>query len=133
MNQIVKRLAKGIAWSVIVLAGSGIAATPDASAHGVRDSRFVISVNHGHRRAIRQFPRWLRRDYDFQHWYFHRQYWLPRRATWSRLYGMYLNDTRRHRRGWYRRYDYGYNRRDGYDWRDEPRRRDRDRNRRHRS
>ena len=127
MNQIVKRLAKGIAWSVIVLTGSGIAATPDASAHGVRDSRFVVNINYTHRRAIRQFPRWLRRDYDFQHWYFHKQYRLPRRASWSRLYGIYLNDTRRHRRAWHRRFDRGY------DWRDQPRRRDRDGNRRRRS
>lgn len=126
MNQIVKRFAKGVAWSVIVLAGSGIAATPDASAHGVRDSRFVVSFEHRNRRAVRQMPRWLRRNYDFRHWYVHQQYRLPRRASWSRLYEMYLYDTRRFRRAWHRRIDRGH------DWRDRPRRRDRGHNYRRR-
>ncbi|MBT8080728.1 MAG: hypothetical protein KJO31_19255 [Gammaproteobacteria bacterium] len=126
MNQIVKRFAKGVAWSVIVLAGSGIAATPDASAHGVRDSRFVINVEHRNRHAVRHMPRWLRRNYNFRRWYVHQQHRLPRRASWGRLYEMYLYDTRRFRRAWHRRFDHGH------DWRDQPRRGDRDDNRRRR-
>ena len=53
MKQIVKRLATGMAWSLIVLAGAIVIAPQEASAHGVSDIRYVdYGYRHAPRRSI---------------------------------------------------------------------------------
>lgn len=43
------------------------------------------------------FPRWLRKDRDFQRWYRRSDYRYIRGASWQRLYDMYRYETS-HRR-----------------------------------
>ena len=135
MNQIMKRITQGLALSLIVLAGSSIVAVPEAAAHGFKESRHVGYHDYGYRRRLHAMPRWLRADRDFRHWYFHLPRRFVRRMSWSRLYDLYLFETRRVHRSWYRRYDRRYFKND--DWfyleRERKRERNRDRNRRRRS
>ena len=106
MKQTMKRFATGTAWSLIILAGSTFAAVPEASAHGVTTVRYVDYHNHHHRyrQSTRIFPRWLRAKHDFQRWYFRGNYRRHNSNTrypgWSRLYDLYLHDTRHLRRAW---------------------------------
>ena len=41
MKQTMKRIATGMAWSLIILTGTDLVAAPEASAHGVTKSRHV--------------------------------------------------------------------------------------------
>ena len=108
MNQIVKRFAKGVAGSLIILVGISLTTAPEASAHGIDKPRYVDHHSYGYRRAHPVLPRWLRAKRDFQHWYFHSHYRFMRRLSWQRLYDLYLYDTRRSRRAWRRRHDHDF-------------------------
>lgn len=68
---------------------------PDAKAHGIEFRPGFVEVHYGYARA-RHFPRWLRRNREFQHWYWHSHYRFSRHMNWHRLYHIYLND-RHHR------------------------------------
>lgn len=67
----------------------------DTAAHTVDYRPGFVEVHYGYARA-RQFPGWLRRDREFQHWYWHSRYRFKRHLNWHRLYHMYLNDRRQH-------------------------------------
>lgn len=133
MNQIMKRITQGLALSLIVLAGSSIVAVPEAAAHGFKESRFAGYHDYGYRRPLRAMPRWLRRNRDFRHWYFHLPHRLQRRMSWGRLYDLYLFDTRRPHRSWYRRYERRrFHDNDDWNYLERETRQDRDRDRRRR-
>ena len=66
MKQILKRFTTGMAWSLIVLAGTTIAAAPEASAHGNDKVRYVDYDRYVYKRSAREFPRWLRGKRNFQ-------------------------------------------------------------------
>jgi hypothetical protein len=116
MKQILKRITTGMAWSLIVLAGTSIAAAPEASAHGNDKVRYVDYDRYVHKRSAREFPRWLRGKRNFQRWYVRSHYRNMRRLNWERLYDLYLYDTRRARRA--SKYK---NAHDHYYWYDEKR------------
>lgn len=112
MKHLTNRSASGLAWSMIILAGTVFVAPTSASAHEVK---YAYGVNHGyyvHDRSARHFPRWLRARRDFQHWYHRSHYRYMRRLSWERLYDLYLYEKRRagHHS---RHYDHHGNR--GYD------------------
>ena len=65
------------------------------------------------------FPRWLRKDYDFQRWYLRSDYRFIRGASWRRLYDMYIYDTRYRRH----RHRHHHHRHVIVDFADRPRRR----------
>lgn len=50
-------------------------------------------------RHVRAYPRWLRRNYGFRHWYERAGYRYGRRMSWNRLYDLYCYDLRDRRRG----------------------------------
>jgi len=118
MNLIVKRIATGVALSMVVMLGT-VAVVPDAAAHGVTKSRYVDYQRYGYRRSMPVFPRWLRAKRDFQQWYLYSNYRFMRRMSWERLYDLYLMDSHRSRRAWWRSHRYDR------DWRGNSGRRDR--------
>ena len=125
MKQTMNRLATGIAWSLVTLAGISLFAAPEASAHDVTRVRYVDYDYYPYRQSTHIFPRWLRAKQDFQRWYSFSHYRYMRRLSWQRLYDLYLYDKRYSRHAW--RYDYKYHDRHyGHDNHDHDRR---DRNR----
>ena len=114
MNQIMKRFATGMAWSLVVLGAITFTAVPEASAHGVTKIRYVDYDYYVYKRSTQMFPRWLRAKRDFHRWYFRSHYRNMRRLSWQRLYDLYQYDTRRSRRSWrhkemHDRYDRDHN------------------------
>lgn len=67
----------------------------DALAHDLGYRRGFITVHYAYGDTV-PFPGWLRRDRDFQHWYWHSRYRYTRHLNWHGLYHLYLMD-RRHR------------------------------------
>ena len=92
-SHIMKRTIYALAFGVCVV----FITVPDASAHGIEFRPGFVEVHYPYATA-RHFPRWLRRNRGFQHWYWHSRYRFKRHMNWHRLYHAYLND--RH----YRRY-----------------------------
>ncbi len=90
-SHFMKRTIVALAFGACVM----FIAAPDARAHAIDFRPAFVEVHYGYARA-RQFPGWLRRDRDFQHWYWHSRYRFKRYLNWHRLYHIYLDD-RRHR------------------------------------
>ena len=74
-----------------------VALTQPAAAHKV-DFRTPVTYHYYYQHGNPYvFPRWLRKDRDFQRWYRRSDYRYIRRASWRRLYDMYLYE-KSHRR-----------------------------------
>jgi hypothetical protein len=91
-SHVIKRTIYLVAFGICLT----LVAETDASAHTVDFRPGFAEVRYVHSRA-RSFPGWLRRNRDFQHWYWHSRYRFKRHLNWHRLYHIYLLD-RRHRR-----------------------------------
>lgn len=92
MSHVMKRTIYLLAFGICLT----IVGAADASAHTVDFRPGFMEVHYVHGRA-RPFPGWLRRNRDFQHWYWHSHYQFKRHLNWHRLYRIYLIDQR-HRR-----------------------------------
>lgn len=97
---IVKRIfaTSHILPALLAVAVLGAFAQP-AAAHKV-DFRPPASYHYYYQHGSPYlFPRWLRKDRDFQRWYRRSDYRYIRGANWRRLYDMYLYEKsyRRHR------------------------------------
>ena len=95
MNSKTNHLMKRLAWSLIFGMGLMLLNVPDASAHKT-EYRPHIVYDHYAYAGSRPFPRWLRKDREFQRWYLYSHYRMNRHTTWHRLYNVYKNE-RRHR------------------------------------
>lgn len=76
--------------ALLAVALLGALAQP-AAAHKIdfRPPAYHYYYQHG---SPYVFPRWLRKDRDFQRWYRRSDYRYIRGASWRRLYDMYLYD-----------------------------------------
>jgi len=83
----------------------------DATAHNTDYRPYVVQRQYVVSRP-QSFPRWLRDDRRFQHWYHGNRYRLQRNLSWQRVYDIYYLEKRhRVRNRSYRgrvMYDYGY-------------------------
>ena len=105
-SHIMKRTFLSLAFGICLL----LVGTPDASAHWVGHRPPVVK-NYVPGRSV-FFPAWLRRNRDFQHWYWHNRYRFKRHVSWIRLYDIYRFEKRFYRFGgrYYQRHyaDRGY-------------------------
>ena len=93
MNRIIKRT-----MCTLLLGGSLVLAqAPIASAHETVYAPHAVSDRYYAAHRVPVYPRWLRRDGAFQHWYVRSRYRYMRNMTWRRLYDRY-----RHEVGYYR-------------------------------
>lgn len=106
-SHIMKRTNYALVFGVCVM----LITQPDARAHTVDIRPGFVEVHYGYA-MTRHFPGWLRRDRDFQHWYWHSRYRIKRHLNWHSLYHIYVNDRRQrwHARRLHRHHylDYGY-------------------------
>ena len=102
MNATTKRTtdicAKRMLFSIMLAIGMLTAVAQPATAHKY-DARPVMS-NHYYSQYGRPvvFPRWLKKNHDFQRWYMHSDYRYIRGANWDRLYDVYVFEIRQQRR-----------------------------------
>ena len=89
--------------------GLALLATPEAQAHTIEYRPGYAYAYYG-AAGTRYFPRWLRKDRGFQHWYWHSRYRFKRHLSWNRLYRMYRYERRFARI----HYDYHYDDRGYY-------------------
>ncbi len=89
MSQIMKRTFCSLSFGICLF----LLSAADASAHEV-EYRPHIAYDHYVYGRTRSFPRWLRRNREFQHWYMHSRYRYMRRMTWHRIYDRYRFEQR---------------------------------------
>ena len=117
LNTSLKRLALAsllTAGLVLGMAGEARAHHPSYVYYDRYDHRYDVKV------YKRKFPRWLKKNAEFRHWYKRNHYDHVRHINWNSLYDLYMYD---------RFYRYNKHRRD-YIYYDR-RYRDRKRHRRH--
>jgi len=95
MNSKANNCMKRTAWSLILGMGLMLANVPEASAHKIEYRPYVVYDHYTYARS-RHFPRWLRKDRDFQRWYLYSNYRTNRHMSWHRLFDIYKYE-RRHR------------------------------------
>ena len=96
---------KRLVWTLVVTCTLGLASVPEASADG---GQYRTYDGHHVVRNSRSYPYWLRRQYDFHHWYRHSHYRYDFHLSWERLFDIYRHEHSNHRP--YRYYDrYGRN------------------------
>ena len=66
---------------------------PEASAHKIEYRPYVVHDHYAYA-GSRSFPRWLRKNRDFQRWYLYSNYRLNRHMSWHRLYDIYRFEKR---------------------------------------
>ena len=90
-SHIMKRTICSLVFGVCLV----MLSAADASAHGIEYRPYFVQDYYVHKGA-RSFPSWLRRNREFQHWYWHSHYRLKRHMSWRRLYDIHRHE-RRHR------------------------------------
>ena len=95
MNANMSLVMKRTIYSLLVGSCFILLSAADASAHGVEYRPHIAHGSYVHGRT-RFFPAWLKRNREFQRWYWHSHYRLERRVSWRRLYDIYRFE-RRHR------------------------------------
>lgn len=111
MNATMSHIMKRTICSLIFGAGLFLLSAADASAHEV-EYRPHIAYDHYVYSRTRSFPRWLRRNREFQHWYMHSRYRYVRRMTWHGVYDRYRIEQRYRRN--HRKFHSKVYRDDGY-------------------
>ena len=96
MNANMSHFMTRMTCSLIFGAGLFLLSAADASAHRMEYRRYIAHDHYVHGRT-RSFPRWLRRNRDFRHWYLHSRYRFADRTTWHRIYDLYRLERRYHR------------------------------------
>lgn len=94
-----------IALVMVLSSGLLLSIVPPAAAHKV-EFRPVISKHHYYQQTRHGrsfiFPRWLKKDRDFQRWFLRSDYrhlhGHIRGANWRQLYGRYRHETQHLRR-----------------------------------
>jgi hypothetical protein len=93
MNIGTKRILNRAAHSLVIGAGLLLLSTVDATAHDV-DYRSYVAQRHYVLSPPGPFPRWLRENREFQHWYVGSHYRLKRDLGWQRIYDAYYFERR---------------------------------------
>jgi len=93
MNSKTNHWMKRTAWSLIFGMGLMLANVPEASAHKVEYRPYIVYDHYAYA-GSRHFPRWLRKDRDFQRWYLYSNYRMNRHMSWHRLYDIYKYERR---------------------------------------
>lgn len=111
MNANMSHAMKRTILALVCGTGFALLSAPDASAHEVEYRPYYVQSHYIYA-GSRFYPRWLRRNREFQRWYVHNQYRFRRHLSWHRLYDIYRFERRHRRHGrksyhkFYRRYDY---------------------------
>ena len=88
-------------WTCTLLLGGTLAfaLVPAASAHDVVRKAHRAHNSYYTIHTAPAYPRWLRRDRDFQRWYVRSRYRYLRPMAWDRVYRIYRRDLAYHRHG----------------------------------
>lgn len=100
MNIADRHVTQRVALALVLSVGLMLSAMQPAAAHKV-EFRPVVSSNHHYQRTRHGrsfvFPRWLRKDRDFQRWFLRSEYRYlnghVRSADWHQLYRQYRYET----------------------------------------
>lgn len=102
MNANMSHIAQRTILSLMFGAGLLVLGAVNASAHEIEHRPDYVQHHYAYARS-RFYPGWLKRNRQFQRWYFHNQYRFKRHISWNRLYDIYRLE-RRHR--WHGRRTY---------------------------
>ncbi len=93
MNSKANHWMKRTVWSLILGMGLMLANVPDALAHKAEYRPYIVYDHYAYG-GSRHFPRWLRKDREFQRWYLYGHYRVNRHLSGHRLYDIYKYERR---------------------------------------
>ena len=102
MNVTTKHFMPRLLFSIMLSAGLLTAIARPAAAHKYEVRPIAPHYYYYRHASSAAFPRWLKRNRDFQRWYLRSDYCCQRRiirgAYWDHMYDMYVFEKRHQRR-----------------------------------